>query len=43
MVPHGDDQWFDVVKTVMGMLIYGEAYGVSQARRTQHRHGHHRY
>ncbi len=31
VVPHGDDQWFDVVKTVMGMLIYGEAYGVSQA------------
>ena len=30
VVPHGDDQWFDVVKTVMGILIYGEAYGVSQ-------------
>ena len=28
MVPHGDDQWFDVVKTVMAILIYGEAYGV---------------
>ena len=28
VVPHGDDQWFDVVKTVMGILIYAEAYGV---------------
>ena len=31
VVPHGDDQWFDIVKTVMGILIYGEAYGVSSA------------
>ena len=31
VVPHGDDQWFDIVKTVMGMLIYAEAYGVGQA------------
>ena len=23
VVPHRDDQWFDIVKTVMGMLIYG--------------------
>ena len=30
VVPHGDDQWFDVVKTVMAILIYGEAYGVAQ-------------
>ena len=30
VVPHGDDQWFDVVKTVMAILIYGEAYGISQ-------------
>ena len=29
VVPHGDDQWFDVVKTVMAILIYGEAYGIS--------------
>ena len=29
VVPHGDDQWFDIVKTVMAILIYGEAYGVS--------------
>ena len=29
VVPHGDDQWFDIVKTVMGILIYGEAYGVT--------------
>ncbi len=31
VVPHGDDQWFDIVKTTMGMLIYAEAYGVGQA------------
>ena len=31
VVPHGDDQWFDIVKTVMGMLIYAEAYGVGQS------------
>lgn len=29
MVPHGDDQWFDIVKTVMAILIYAEAYGVT--------------
>ena len=29
VVPSGDDQWFDVVKTVMGILIYGEAYGIT--------------
>ncbi len=29
VVPHGDEQWFDVVKTVMGILVYGEAYGVT--------------
>ena len=31
VVPHGDDQWFDVVKTVMGMLIYAEAYDITSA------------
>ena len=31
VVPHGDDQWFDVVKTVMGILIYAEAYEVGSA------------
>ena len=31
VVPHGDEQWFDIVKTVMGMLIYAEAYGVTSA------------
>ena len=30
VVPHGDDQWFDIVKTVMGILIYSEAYSVGQ-------------
>ena len=29
VVPSGDDQWFDIVKTVMAILIYGEAYGVT--------------
>ena len=28
VVPHGDDQWFDIVKGVMAILIYAEAYGV---------------
>ena len=32
VVPHGDDQWFDIVKTVMTILIYGEAYDISQNR-----------
>ena len=31
VVPHGDDTWFDVVKTVMSILIYGEAYGVTSS------------
>ena len=31
VVPHGDEKWFDIVKTVMGILIYGEAYGVKSA------------
>ena len=31
VVPHGDDKWFDIVKTVMGILIYSEAYGISSA------------
>ena len=31
VVPHGDDQWFDIVKTVMSVLIYGEAYGVTSS------------
>ena len=29
VVPHGDDQWFDIVKTVMSGLIYAEAYEVN--------------
>ena len=29
VVPHGDEQWFDIVKTVMGILIYAEAYGIN--------------
>ena len=31
LVPHGDSQWFDIVKTVMAILIQGEALGVSSA------------
>lgn len=29
LVPHGDEQWFDIVKAVMGILIYAEAYGIN--------------
>ncbi len=28
-VPHGDERWYDIVKTVMGIIIYAEAYGVT--------------
>ena len=28
LVPHGDEQWYDIVKTVMAILIYAEAFGV---------------
>lgn len=31
VVPHGDDQWFDTVKTVMYVLINAEELGVTQA------------
>ena len=31
IVPHGDEQWFDIVKTVMGILIYAEAYDISSS------------
>ncbi len=31
MVPHGDEQWFDIVKTIMGILIYAEAYGINSS------------
>ena len=31
LVPHGDSRWFDIVKTVMGILIQGEALGVDSA------------
>ncbi len=30
IVPHGDDQWFDLVKTVMYVLINAEEMGVTQ-------------
>ena len=29
VVPHGDDNWFDIVKTVMAIIIYGEAYDIT--------------
>ena len=29
VVPHGDEQWYDIVKTVMAILIYAEAYGIT--------------
>ncbi len=28
VVPHGDEQWFDIVKIVMAGTIYAEAYGI---------------
>ena len=31
VVPHGDDQWFDIVKSVMSVLIYAEAYDISSS------------
>ena len=30
LVPHGDEQWFDIVKTVMYVLITAEELGVTQ-------------
>jgi general L-amino acid transport system substrate-binding protein len=29
VVPHGDEQWYDIVKTVMAILIYAEAYDIA--------------
>ena len=29
VVPSGDDQWYDIVKLVMSILIYGEAFGIT--------------
>ena len=29
IVPHGDEHWFDIVKTVLAGLIYAEAYGIN--------------
>ena len=31
VVPHGDEQWFDIVKTVVSGLIYAEAYGINSS------------
>ena len=31
LVPHGDDQWLDLVKTVLYVLINAEEFGVTQA------------
>ena len=28
VVPHGDDQWYDIVKSVVATLIYAEAFGI---------------
>ena len=28
VVPHGDEQWYDIAKTVMAILIYAEAFGI---------------
>ena len=37
LVPHGDNQWFDIVKTVMAILIQGEALGVDSRERRRGR------
>ncbi|MCY3638249.1 MAG: amino acid ABC transporter substrate-binding protein [Chloroflexi bacterium] len=29
VVPHGDEQWFDIVSAVMAYLIYAEAFGIT--------------
>ena len=29
VVPHGDEQWYDIVSTVMTILIYAEAFGIT--------------
>ncbi len=29
VVPHGDEQWYDVVSVVMGILIYSEAFSIT--------------
>ncbi len=29
VVPHGDEQWYDIVTTVMAILIYAEAFGIT--------------
>lgn len=29
VVPHGDEEWYDVVTTVMAILIYAEAFGIN--------------
>jgi len=29
VVPSGDDQWYDIVKLVMAILIYAEAFGIT--------------
>ena len=35
VVPHGDEQWFDLVKTVVSGLIYAEAYGINSGNVSQ--------
>lgn len=35
IVPHGDEQWFDIVKTVMSGIIYAEAYGIDSSNLDQ--------
>lgn len=29
VVPHGDERWYDVVRTVMSVIVYAEVYGVT--------------
>ena len=38
IVPHGDDQWLDLVKTVLYVLINAEEFGVTQGNVEQMKH-----
>ena len=31
VVPHGDEEWYDIVSTVMGILIYAEAFEITSS------------
>ncbi len=35
LVPHGDEQWYDIVKIVLAGLIYAEAFGITSDNAAQ--------